>query len=96
MAAIEAREDGVLLRVRVQPKSSRNAVRVERDGRIRVTLTAPPVAGAANRALEAFIAERGGLAKGAVQVVRGGKSREKTLALDGITVSAARAKLGAS
>ena len=59
-------------------------------------MTAPPVEGAANDALEAFIAKRIGLAKGAVEVVRGAKSREKTLALGGVTVATVRTRLGAS
>ncbi len=95
MQAIEEKEGGVLLRVRVQPKSSRNALHIEPDGRIRVALTAPAVRGSANKALVAFIAKRVGLSKGAVKVIRGERSREKTLVLDGITAPVARAKLGA-
>ena len=81
---IEEKAGAVWVRVRVQPKSSRNAICVEPDGRIRVALTAPPAEGAANKALVALIAKGTGLSKGAVRIVSGEKSREKTLALEGI------------
>ncbi|NIA14888.1 MAG: hypothetical protein GWP08_12490 [Nitrospiraceae bacterium] len=84
MKPIEAREGRVLLRVRVQPRASRDAIRLESDGRIRVTLMAPPVEGAANKALTAFIAKRLGIAKRQVTLVQGGHSREKTLSVEGV------------
>jgi len=93
VAAIEKKEQGVLLRVRVQPRSSRNAIHVEPDGRIRVTLTAAPVEGEANEALVAFVAAKVGLAKRAVTLVRGGKSREKVLSLAGVDVETVRDRL---
>ena len=93
MNAIEESARGVHVRVRVQPRSSRESVQVEPDGRIRVALTAPPVHGAANKALVALMAKKLGIAKGAVRVVRGEKSREKTLAVEGITAAAVRKRL---
>ena len=45
---------GVTLRVRVQPRSSRNALAGEREGALVVRLTAPPVEGRANQALAAM------------------------------------------
>jgi uncharacterized protein (TIGR00251 family) len=76
---------GILLSVRVQPRASRNALIVEADGRVRVALTAPPVEGAANEALRAYLAEVFGVSRASVTVVRGEKSREKTVSLTGIT-----------
>jgi hypothetical protein len=96
LEAIEEKDGAVLLRVRVQPKASRNAVSVEPDGRIRIALTAPPVDGEANQALVAFMAKQCGLPKRAVRVVSGERSREKTLALTGIAASALWSKLQTS
>lgn len=79
---LEEKDGYLLLRLRVQPKASRNAAIVE-DGRLRVALTAPPVEGAANKALRQFMAKHLGLAKNAVSIVAGEKSREKTLRLEG-------------
>ena len=88
MAAVEQKDGYVLLHVRVQPKASRNAIVCESNGRIRVALTAPPVEGAANSALCAFLAKALGLRKGAVSLVSGQKAREKSLRLDGTTCAA--------
>lgn len=93
--AIEDKDGGVELRVRVQPRASRNALRVEPDGRIRVAVTAPPVDDAANEALAAYVAKVLGMPKRAVSVVRGEKSREKTLWLTGADAATVRARLAA-
>lgn len=81
----ESREGYLLLKVRVQPRASRNAFKQEADGRLRVYLTAPPVEGAANEALCEFVAKRLGIAKSSISVVAGEKSREKTLKIMGAT-----------
>ena len=93
MDTIEARDGCILLRVRVQPKSSRNAICVETDGRIRVALTAPPVDGAANMALLAFIAKALGISKGLISLIAGEKSREKTLQIRGLSGAEIRTRL---
>ena len=90
--AIEARDGGVLLRVRVQPKASREAISGTVEA-IKVSLTAPPVEGEANAALIALVAKRVGLPKGVVRLVSGEKSREKALFLPGVTVETVRAAL---
>lgn len=79
--------DQVHLNVRVQPRSSRNALRRDAHGHIRVALTAPPVDGEANAALCAFLAERLGVSKSAVTIVRGQTSREKTVTISGVSQS---------
>lgn len=88
MPAVEQKEGYVLVHVRVQPRASRNAIVCESNGRIRVALTAPPVEGAANKALCAFLAKTFGLRKDDVTLLSGQKVREKTLRLDGITCAA--------
>jgi uncharacterized protein (TIGR00251 family) len=90
---VEGHSDHVLIRVRVQPRASRNALSNHKDGGIRVALTAPPVDGAANKALEEFLAEALGLAKRSVQVTAGLKSREKTVRVEGIGEQAVRDRL---
>ncbi len=90
---LEDRGDHLLLRVRVQPKASRNAFLVV-EGRVRVALTAPPVEGAANKALCVFLAKRMGVAKRCVTVVGGDKSRDKTLRIEECSPSEARNRLG--
>lgn len=72
--------------VRVQPRSSRNEVKLV-DGTVKVWLTAPPTDGQANAALCALIADQVGVPKSSVEVVRGHTSRSKTLRVNGLSAS---------
>ncbi len=96
MTPLEQHGHDVVLRVRVQPKASREAVVVEPDGRFRVALTAPPVDGAANSALVAFLAKRLGVSKSRVALTHGATSREKTLRIVDVTVDEVTTRLGAT
>lgn len=78
--------------VRVTPRARRNAIALEGDT-LRVWLTAPPVDGAANAALLALLAERLGIPKRAVTLVRGEAAREKVVAIEGVSVETLRQRL---
>lgn len=71
--------DDVMLRVRVQPKASRNACRMTSEGQLNISLTAPPIDGEANSALIAFLAKSLQLPKSRLRLEQGLKSRTKTL-----------------
>lgn len=58
-----------------------------------MALTAPPVEGQANRALCEFIAKAMGVRKGNVTVKGGERSREKTLAVEGVSLRSVRERL---
>lgn len=94
MAVVEQKEGYALLHVRVQPKASRNAVCIAPEGRIRVALTAPPVAGAANKALRAFLSKALGIPKTSISLAHGEKTREKTLRLEGCRADEIKERLG--
>ena len=93
MQALESKNGQLLVRIRVQPKASRNNLIVEEDGRIRVALTAPPVEGAANKALCIFLAQHFGIPRSAIVLVSGDKSREKTVAIAGTHETRVRMQL---
>lgn len=71
------------LRVRVQPRASRNEIVGWQDGVLRVRLQAPPVDGAANEALLAFLAAHLGVPTRLVRLVSGSTSRNKVVEIDG-------------
>jgi uncharacterized protein len=71
------------LRVRVVPRASRNTLSRDAQGTLRAHLTAPPVEGAANRALLALLAERLDLPKAALEISRGARGRDKVVGVDG-------------
>ena len=69
----------IILRVRVQPRASRNEWVGLQDARCRIRITAPPVDGEANACLRAFLAELFGTAKNQVTLLAGEASRDKRL-----------------
>ena len=78
---------GVQLAVYVQPRASRTECTGLHDGAIRIRLAAPPVEGAANDALVRFLADRIGVPRGSIRVVRGMSGRRKVVVVDGVTVA---------
>ena len=70
--------------MRLQPRASSSRITGEKDGVIQVRVTAPPVDGEANAALEKLVAKKLGIAKSKVKVVKGETSREKLLEIDGL------------
>jgi len=69
----------------VQPRASKTTIAGMHDGCVKVRLAAPPVDGAANAALIAFVAERLRIAKSRVRIVTGQSSRRKVVEVDGVS-----------
>ena len=63
---------------------------------MRVRVTAPPVDGAANEALEALLAKTLGVGRGRVSIVRGRSSRNKMVRVEGLSEEEALALLSVS
>ncbi|MCH2513454.1 MAG: DUF167 domain-containing protein [Chloroflexi bacterium] len=75
-------EDSCTLKVRVQPKASRNQVDGFEDGTLRLRVTAPPTEGKANAGVIALMAKTLGVSKSRLEIVRGHGSRDKVVAID--------------
>ncbi|MBL0716395.1 MAG: YggU family protein [Desulfosarcina sp.] len=73
--------EGIVLSVRVQPRASKNAIKGVHGDALKITLTAPPVDGAANKACIAFLARQLKLSKSAIQIISGQTSRNKRVLL---------------
>lgn len=80
--------------VRVQTRSRRDEVLAVRDGVVVVRVTAPPLDGRANEALRRLLADRLGVPVANVSIVRGQRSRDKLVHVDGIEPTAVDAALG--
>lgn len=76
---------GVSIRVHVAPRASASRVLGLYDGAWKVALTAPPVEGAANKALVEFLAKALGVPKRSVVLVSGRASRNKIVEIAGIS-----------
>lgn len=79
---------GVRLAVRLSPRGSRDAIEgvaTGADGRpfLKIRLTAPPVEGAANAALIAFLADALGVRKADIAIRSGETARLKLLHITG-------------
>ncbi len=73
-------KNGVLINVRVQPRSSKKSIEEEVvDDVVRVRLTAPPADGAANAQLIALLSKALGIRKSAFSIVKGQASRDKVV-----------------
>lgn len=94
MAVIQAADNGVVLRVRVQPRSRAERLEGVQGDQLRVRLTAPPVNGAANAACIAFLAKTLGVSRSRVQIRTGAKGRDKVLYIADLTPEQAAAALG--
>lgn len=72
------------IEVHLRPRGSGDELLGFRDGVLQARVSAPPVDGKANAALRKLIAKRVGVAPSRVEVVRGAKSRDKVVRVEGI------------
>jgi hypothetical protein len=55
------------------------------DGSLKIRLTAPPVDGAANEALIAFLSETFAVSRSSVEIISGQSARQKIIRVSGIS-----------
>lgn len=82
-----------VLNVRVIPRSPRSRVDGTRGDAILIRLAAPPVEGAANDALIAFLSEALDLPRRDITLVSGEKSRDKRVRVTGLDEKTALERL---
>lgn len=89
LEALDCRDltDGITVKVKVQPRSSREAITGIMGDSLKLALNSPPVEGAANAACVAFFADLCSVAKGKVTIASGLKSRDKVIKITGINKS---------
>jgi len=93
---IDMREDkgGVNIKVKVQPRSSRNQLAGIMDGAVKIKLTAPPVDGAANEACLKFLASLLKVPRTSLGLLSGQNGRNKTVRVEGVTALEVKDRLG--
>ena len=77
--------DSARLRIRLTPRGGRDAVDRFEDGVLHARVAAPPVGGAANRALVELLSDVLSVRKSAIIVVSGEASREKQVEIQDLT-----------
>jgi uncharacterized protein (TIGR00251 family) len=83
-----------LLSIRVIPRARRTEITGRRGDAVVVRLAAPPVDGAANDALIAYLAERLGIPRRQVAIRRGETARDKVIEIEGIAPADVLRRLG--
>lgn len=73
------------LAVKVTPNAGRSEITGLKDGVLQVRVAAPPDKGKANKELINVLAERLGIRKSAVLIVKGQTSRHKTIIIEGMS-----------
>ena len=88
MTRPDVRQAGGVVRfkVHVQPRASRAGIAGVHGDALKVRITAPPVDGRANAAVEALLAEALGVARHAVHIIAGAGTRDKVVEVTGVTV----------
>ena len=76
---------GIIIRIRVVPRSSRPGIQGVEENHLKVRLKSPPVEGKANKELMEVLAKALKIPKGKVEIVKGQKARTKEVFLEGIT-----------
>lgn len=84
---------GAIIPIRAVPRAARNALDGVAEGALRVRLAAPPVEGAANKALLAFLADVLDVPKRDVSIATGEHGRRKLVRVAGLTADEARRRL---
>jgi hypothetical protein len=82
-----------VITVEVRPRAGRAGIDVLEAGRVRVRVTAPPVAGEANEAVCAVLAASLGRPRRDVRIVRGAAARTKLVRVSGLSGAEVAARL---
>jgi uncharacterized protein len=79
-----AEPNAILVPVRVKPRARSSRIAGERDGRLLVEVTAPPVEGRANDSVCRLLAKTLRVAPTRISVVSGDRGRDKVVRIEGV------------
>lgn len=85
--------DRVIFSVKVVTRSPVNELAGEYGEMLRVRVTSPPVGGEANEAVIALLADALGVSQRSISIVAGRTSRQKTIAVRGLSPEEVRTRL---
>jgi uncharacterized protein len=83
----------VTIAVRVYPRAKKNAITGELGDRLKLSLTAPPVDGKANRACVEFLAKLLKLPRSSVTIASGQTGRNKVIRVAGLSCQEVRKRI---
>ena len=81
MRFLKETNQGIILKVFVQPRSAKNMIAGQHGDALKIKLTAPPVDGAANKMCIQYLSKFLKIPKSAIEIISGHTSRTKRLLL---------------
>lgn len=93
MPFLQEVDDGVVIRLFVQPRASKNQLAGIIEDELKIRLTSPPVDGAANALCVKYLAKLLKCPKSDLELIAGDKSRHKRLLIRGVKIEAVRTAL---
>jgi len=81
MKFLQENSTGIILKVFIQPRSSKNMIAGQHDDALKIKLTAPPVDDAANKMCVQYLAKCLKIPKSSIEIISGHTSRTKRLIL---------------
>ncbi|MCF7669683.1 MAG: DUF167 domain-containing protein [Verrucomicrobia bacterium] len=85
--------DGVLMMIKVQPKSSHNSIEEVLGNELKIKVTAPPVESAANTELIRYLSKILDRPRRDIELLKGSTSKHKTFKILGVNAAFAAEKL---
>jgi uncharacterized protein len=93
MIPIRESTSGITFAVRVHPRAKKNAITGEVGEALKISLTAPPIEGRANKACIEFLAELLNVSRSSITIASGASSRNKNVRVAGVTAQYVRERL---
>ena len=84
MLKIQENKDGVIIELRVQPKSSADRIIGEYNGSLKVGITSTPEDGKANAAVAKLLSKLLDVPKSNIEIISGHSARNKRVAIKGV------------
>lgn len=78
---IQENNDGIILNILLQPRSSKNMIAGPHGDTLKIKLTAPPVDNAANKMCIRYLSKWVNMPKSAIEIISGHTSRTKRVLL---------------
>lgn len=79
--------------IKLKPNSKKNQITFSDAGTLEISVTSPPVENKANLHLVKFLAEKLDLPKSSLQILKGEHSRNKVIAVNGLTIDELKRRL---
>jgi len=96
MIPVRQTASGVSFYVKIHPRAKKNAITGELGDALKVSLTAPPLEGRANKACIEFFANLLNVPRSSVTIASGRTGRRKVLCIAGLSVEEVGKRIGMS